>query len=316
MKALQLYEEQLTRSSEHVPDGKKSGDHWIQGWKAEYNASLHLPNYQLIQPMDMKQGMLDFIKNVLRACIWFKSVVDADIPIASMDQMPLRSNETSGQKILKIWDQDIVVKQNYYLTHGQIMCLTILSSKDGVISSHHVFKGRSTHLQDKLNRPPGVVTLWSAKGSYQVQTKAETIWHLPNLTRHDALTEWTYKEWQLMLLDDYFVPSKVWQELLKLGYVRVVLGGGITGYVQINDTHLHHRLKSIYCKKESKLMMEQLEARPDRTPSPSRCSGSTKGEFHCKCSGWVWRSAGAGQNRQHDSSHYQFPSAVHGSSNQ
>ena len=123
MKALQLYKAQLTRSSEHVPDGKKSGDHWIRGWKAEYNASLHLPNKQLIQPMDMKQGMLNFIKNVLRACIWFKNVVDADIPIASMDQMPIRSNETSGQKTLKIWDQDTVVKQNYHLTHGQIMWL-------------------------------------------------------------------------------------------------------------------------------------------------------------------------------------------------
>ena len=275
MKALQLYEEQLRRSSEDVPDDKKLkfGDHWIEGWMAEFNVSLRLPNKRFVLPMDVrKQRMIDFIKNVLRVRVWFKRVVGVDIPIVNMDQMPLHRNETSGQKTLTICDQDTVVKQNYHLTRERITCMTILSSKDGAISPHYVFKGKGTHLQEKLKRPPGVVTLWSAKGSYRVETMVETIRHLPNLTRHDALPGRTFKEWQLMLLDDYsvHVTSEVRQELLKRGYVLVVLGGGITGDVQINDTHLHHRLKSVYRKKETELMMEQLEARPDRVPSPSR----------------------------------------------
>ena len=270
MKALQIYEEQLRRSSEDVPDDKKLkfGDHWIEGWMAEFNVSLHLPNKR----MDVrKQRMIDFIKNVLRVRVWFKRVVGVDIPIVNMDQMPLHRNETSGQKTLTICDQDTVGKQNYHSTLEQITCLTILSSKDRAIWPHYVFKGRATHLQKKLKRPPGVVTLWSAKGSHRVETMVETILHLPNLTRHDALPGWTFKEWQLMLLDySIHVTSEVRQELLKHGYVLVVLGGGIMGDVQINDTHLHHRLKSVFRKKETELMMEQLEARPDRVPSPSR----------------------------------------------
>ena len=52
---------------------------------------------------------------------------------------------------------------------------------------------------------------------------------------------------------------QVRQELLKRGYVLVVMGGGITGDLQINDTHLHHDLKSKY---RVNLLMEQLNSDP------------------------------------------------------
>ena len=175
------------------------------------------------------------------------------------------------QLVRRLWrsaTKTLVVKQNYHLTREQITCLTILSSKDGAISPHYVFKGKDTHLQEKLKWPPDVVTLWSAKGTYRV----DTIRHLHNLVQHVALPGRTFKEWQLMLLDVYsvHVMSEVRQELPKRGYVLVVLGGGITGDVQINDTPLHHRLKSVNCKKETELMMEQPKAHLDRVPSPFR----------------------------------------------
>ena len=37
---------------------------------------------------------------------------------------------------------------------------------------------------------------------------------------------------------------KIRKALFQRGYIVVVIGGEITGYIQVNDTHLHRRLKS------------------------------------------------------------------------
>ena len=42
----------------------------------------------------------------------------------------------------------------------------------------------------------------------------------------------------------------------------VVFGGGITGDLQINDTHLHRSLKTAYRHKESELLVDKLRKEP------------------------------------------------------
>ena len=274
-KAKQLYEDYLQEMKEKVPEEEqlKLSDKWIHGWMEEFNVSLRQPNKRFVLPLDVrKKRIFDFLQNVLRVRVWFKKVVGIDIPIVNMDQMPLHRNEISSQKTLTIRDQDTVVKENHHLTRERITCLTVLSSQDGPLPPHFVFKGKGTYLQNKLKRPTGVTTLWSPKGSYRLDTMIKTIKQLPNNTAQDCMPGRTYKKWLLMVLDDYsvHVTNEVRQELLKRGYVLVVMGGGITGDVQINDTHLHQRLKAAYRNRETALMMEQLEMRPDRVPSPSR----------------------------------------------
>ena len=63
---------------------------------------------------------------------------------------------------------------------------------------------------------------------------------------------------------------EVRQALLNRGYILVIIGGGITGFVQVNDTHLHKLLKSEYRKKESELMLEKLQNNPQKVPAPDR----------------------------------------------
>ena len=63
---------------------------------------------------------------------------------------------------------------------------------------------------------------------------------------------------------------EVKQALLKKGYVLVVIGGGITGDIQINDTSCHHNLKKHYREFEMNLMLEQLNNDPNKILSPSR----------------------------------------------
>ena len=46
--------------------------------------------------------------------------------------------------------------------------------------------------------------------------------------------------------------------------------GGITGFLQSNDTHLHRKLKANYRDLEMELLMEKLQADKKKVPSPTR----------------------------------------------
>ena len=50
----------------------------------------------------------------------------------------------------------------------------------------------------------------------------------------------------------------------------VIMGGGITGDVQINDTHLHKRAKGVYRSLEKQDVLRQLEVDPTKIPAPTR----------------------------------------------
>ena len=74
------------------------------------------------------------------------------------------------------------------------------------------------------------------------------------------------------MLDDYSVHlmPEVRKALWDQGYILLIIGGGITGFVQFNDTHLHKQLKNEYRKKESALMLKKLMKDPQKVPSPDR----------------------------------------------
>ena len=67
-------------------------------------------------------------------------------------------------------------------------------------------------------------------------------------------------EQSLYELDNYFVHlmPEVRQALFKKGYVLIIIGGGITGDIQINDTNCHRDLKKHYRDLEMNLMLGQL----------------------------------------------------------
>ena len=81
----------------------------------------------------------------------------------------------------------------------------------------------------------------------------------------------TEQSFAIYVLDDYYVHlmPEVWQAMFKKGYVLVIIGGGITDDIQINDTNCHRDLKK-YWDLEMKLMLEQLEKDPIKISSPSR----------------------------------------------
>ena len=95
----------------------------------------------------------------------------------------------------------------------------------------------------------------------------DTIANLPN--RYNIFTQSKYA---IYILDDYSVhiTDKVRNASLAKGYILVVIGGGITGDVQCNDTHIHRLLEKNYRQLEANLVMEMLRKDSNKIPSPSR----------------------------------------------
>ena len=126
-----------------------------------------------------------------------------------------------------------------------------------------VFKGKGT--RTKLVLDGNVKYQWSVSGFYREKNTLKTISNLP-----DRFNPFTQKDFAIYVLDDYAVH--ITQEIRKAccqrGYVLVVMGGGITGFIKANGTHLHHHLKGKYRSKEMELMIKKLEV--DKVPSPSR----------------------------------------------
>ena len=95
----------------------------------------------------------------------------------------------------------------------------------------------------------------------------KTISNLPN-----KFNIFTPKNYAVYILNDYSVHlmPEVKEAFLKRGYVPIIIGGGVSGDIQINDTDIHRPLKGKYRALEQQLMTDQLKADPKRIPQPSR----------------------------------------------
>ena len=82
----------------------------------------------------------------------------------------------------------------------------------------------------------------------------------------------TCKDFPVYVLDDYVVHlmPEVRKLLWERGYVLIIIGGGITGYIQENDTHVHRALKREYRDLEAELMLSMLQKNNAKIPSQSR----------------------------------------------
>ena len=63
-------------------------------------------------------------------------------------------------------------------------------------------------------------------------------------------------------------------------YILIVIGGGITGYIQLNDNHVHHALKSNYRQEEAELMIQKLVEDRNKIPSSNREVINLKAKAH------------------------------------
>ena len=130
---------------------------------------------------------------------------------------------------------DTYVKENYNLSRERVTVFTQVSSDpDLTLKPEFVFKGKGT--RTSLHPSDGIKYNWAPKGSYRLEQMLYTISNLPN--RYNIFTPMNYA---IYVLDDYSVHimPEIKEALLKRGYVLVIIGGGVTGDIQINDTDLH-----------------------------------------------------------------------------
>ena len=178
--------------------------------------------------------------------------------------MPLHQNESSGQATLK----DVFIKEDHHLSRERVTVFTQIAT-DGGVDLYPEFVSKWTGKRPpKLTTPPHVRYQWAPKGLYRLDQLLETIKHLPN-----CFNIFSHSNFAIYVLDDYAVHliPEVRKALWNRGYVLLIIGGGITGFVQVtNDTHLDKQLKNEYRKKESALMLEKLTKDPQKFPSPDR----------------------------------------------
>ena len=140
----------------------------------------------------------------------------------------------------------VFVKENYHLSRERVSALTVLSSKNKKPKMELLFKGAGTRLMKTLNLPNNMSLQFAMKGSYREENVLSFIKDLPNLRFESQLKA------TILMLDNYSVhlSKSVRTLLIHKGYIPVYIGGGITGDIQVNDTHFHHPLKAAYREKE------------------------------------------------------------------
>ena len=267
LKANQLYKQWLEQNPATENERLKFSNCWIKGWEKEYGISLRKPNKRFsIKKTDLIERLQDYLKNVWTLRRFFIQKYGVDPPIINGDQMPLHRNESSQQKTLAFKGEDTFVKENYMLSRERVTVFTQVTNKESIkLDPEFVFKGKGT--RTKVSVPDSVKYQWSPSGSYRIDQMLETISHLPN--RYNPFTQ---KDFAIYVLDDYAVHliPEVRKALYLRGYILVLMGGGITGFIQANDTDLHHHLKRRYRHEEMALMLKKLEVDKNKVPAPSR----------------------------------------------
>ena len=263
LKPNQLYEEWLEQNP--VPENERVK--LIKGWENEYGISLRKPNKRFsIKKSDLIERLQDYLRNIWTLRRFFIEKYDVHPLIINGDQMPLYRNESSQQKTLTFKGEDTFVKENYMLSRERATVFTQVSSQKKInLNPDFVFKGVGTRA--KVSVPDTVKYQWSASGSYRIDQMLKTISNLPN-----CYNPFTPKEFAIFVLNDYAVHlmPEAKKALYQRGYVLVLMGGGITGFIQANDTDLHHHLKSHYRSEEMELMLKKSEVDKNKVPAPNR----------------------------------------------
>ena len=158
-------------------------------------------------------------------------------------------------------NEDAFAKGNHNLSREPVTVFTqVLSTKDISLRREFIFKGKGTRTKIDVTN---VNYHWSPNGSYRLEHMLKFIKRLPN--RFHLLTQ---KRFAIYALDDYaaHLMPEIRKALYERGYILILMGGGITGFIQANDTDLYKRLKDVYCEEEINLMLKMLDANKSKIP--------------------------------------------------
>ena len=182
-------------------------------------------------------------------------------------KMTLHRNDSSEQATLSFKNKEAFIKENHRLSRERVTIFTQIATDRGVDLYPEFVCKETGKRPPKLTTLPNVHYQWAPKGLYHLKQLLETIKHLPN-----RFNIFSHSNSAIYVLHNYAVHlmPEVRKALWDRGYILLTIGGGITGFVQVNDTHLHKQLKNEYRKKESALMLKKITKDPQKVPSPDR----------------------------------------------
>ena len=149
--------------------------------------------------------------------------------------------------ILKVHHKVRMSKKNHHsLSRERITVMTSAASN---------IRASSPNLEFVFKGVGNVSVQWALKGSYRLEHVLKFIKEIS--TQPCSFFPGNRK---IFTLDDYsaHLHPEVKKALKKKGYFLVILPEGITGDLQVNDTDVHHPLKSLkssYQEKESLLLI-------------------------------------------------------------
>ena len=123
-----------------------------------------------------------------------------------------------------------------------------------------IFKGKGTRTKIDVSN---FNYQWSPRGLHRLEHMLKTIKNLPN-----PFNLFTQKRFAIYVLGDYanHLMPEIKKALYKRGCIMILMGGGMTGFMQANDTDLHKRLKALYREEEMNLMLKMLETHNSKIP--------------------------------------------------
>ena len=159
--------------------------------------------------------------------------------------MTLHRNESSQEKTLSFKEavQTTYVKENNSLPRERVTVMTSLASEKSLSAPNLEFVFKRVEKRVKLNPPSDVTLQWPSKGSYRLEHVIKFCEQVP--AQPCALFPQRRK---IFTLDDYsaHLDPSVKEALKKRFNFLIILPGGITDDLQVNNTGLHHDLESFY----------------------------------------------------------------------
>ena len=196
---------------------------------------MRKPNKRFsIKKEDLVTQIEDYLQNVWTVRSFFIKNFGIEPPVINKDQIPLHRNKNASQKTLTFKGLDTYAKENYMLSRERATVFTQTSSGFSIdLKSKFVFKGKGT--RTKLNPSSGIKFQWPERGSYRIDQLKQTIMNLPR-----RFNPFMCKDFAIYVLNDYAVHlmPAVWKLLWEHGYVLLIIGAGIAGYIQYRKMRL------------------------------------------------------------------------------
>ena len=289
---------------------------WVDRWRRAYGVTFRTVNLRYkISHSKRLLRLRVFWSNILRVRLLHECLFGRDgVDFVCMDQKPLYFNSSLACKTLAPRGaKKVNVKESMADSRERFTLMsscpswTVSRAPGLAVLFRHAGAEDSRVTRTVRTYGSGLVQ-WAPKGSYRLQHVLDYLrWAIIDkhaipeqpqaVTDPDASSggsgadQAPAKERHLVVVLDWFAPhldERVDELLRGTGVGCLRIGGGLTGDVQVPDTHRHGPLTSAYRALETRDAQVQLRLRPSKLPSFSR-----QAVFNRSKQAWSQTSAGA-----------------------